>query len=151
MLSGRWLSRAAIDARLATMQLPTVIHSTVVSAPPKSYWRNVADMMGQTVREFLTMLPEPVDPAPYDAQWQALADSLDTGDQYAVGTQRMVTLFARQVSQLRRSVADDANLREPFDALARAWVERYRNGGYAVSIAWLPDPLPPNPPLTEPH
>lgn len=134
MLGGRWLSRAAIDARLATMRFPTVTNNQVVIAPVKSYWHNVADMMWLTVQEFLAFPYEPVDETQYASQWQALADSLDRGDQYAVGTQRMVTLFARQISRIRPLVADDENLRQPFDALAHTWVERYHNGGYTVPI-----------------
>jgi imidazolonepropionase-like amidohydrolase len=138
MLGGRWLSRAVIDARLAVMQFPTVTNDQVVMAPLKSYWHNVADMMWMTVREFLAFLYEPIDQTPYARLWQVLADSLEKDDHYAVGTQRMVTLFARQISQLRLSAVDDDNLRQVFDALARTWVERYRNGGYTVQIDGMP-------------
>lgn len=140
MLGGRWLSRAEIDRRLATMTFPTVTQGQVVLAPVKSYWQNVADMAVTTAQPVLAgfTLSEAqrttyqADQVAHDAQWKALLDSLGESDDYVGGTTRILTRLARQLADDRQFLTVEQ--RVSFDPRARVWLSHNAQDGYVLTI-----------------
>lgn len=141
MLGGRWLSATEIARRVQTLTLPTVTDNQLVPvAPVKSYWANVVDLLRSAARPVLRGLTLSTEQrtsyrthqTAHQAQWTALLDSLGTSDQYQAGTQRILTLLARQLADDRQFLT--VAQRATFDPQARAWVTRYRTRGYVVAI-----------------
>lgn len=128
MLGGRWLSRADIDKRLATLLFPMPNPTDSV----QDYWANV-------MREAVSRSSQVLSGINWDegertkmhalqathvAQRKALIDSLGHNDQYTASTARVFGLVAQQFR-------DDRAVMNPsqvaiFDPKFTAWQERYK-------------------------
>lgn len=136
MLGGRWLSRAEMDRRIATLTLP--VHAA--GEPVKSYWSNTLDEIVQSATSVLHDL-KPTDAqratfeklhAMHKTQRQALVDSLGENDQYTASTQRVLGLLAHEIGEYRTDLTPEQ--RTQFDRQVGTWTRRWRAKGYAVAV-----------------
>lgn len=126
MLSGRWLSRAEIDERVATLRLPMSASTDSV----QGYWSNVMRQalsgsafvlhgMHWTETQTATVKALQVN---HRKERAALLDSLGHSDQYGVNTERVYALIVRQLRDDRAIMTPEQT--SAFDVQFSKWQQK---------------------------